>query len=131
MSPKNKIEMGSNRNFGIVFFIIFLAIALWPLLNQNEIRFWSLIISIIFLILGIINSKVLTPLNKIWFKFGILLGNIVSPIVLGFVYFVFVIPTGYIMRFLGKDILNLKKDSNIKTYWINKKEKNSNMKDQF
>ena len=128
---KKKTDLPSNRNFGIVFFIIFLAIALWPLLNQNEIRFWSLIISIIFLILGIINSKVLTPLNKIWFKFGILLGTIVSPIVLGFVYFMFVVPTGYIMRFLGKDILNLKKDSNIKTYWINKKEKNTNMKDQF
>jgi len=128
---KKKTDLPSNRNFGIVFFIIFLAIALWPLLNQNEIRFWSLIISITFLILGIINSKVLIPLNRIWFKFGILLGTIVSPIVLGFVYFMFVVPTGYIMRFLGKDILNLKKDSNIKTYWINKKEKNTNMKDQF
>ena len=128
---KKKTDLPSNRNFGIVFFIVFLAIALWPLFNQNEIRFWSLIISIIFLILGIINSKVLIPLNRIWFKFGILLGTIVSPIVLGFVYFMFVVPTGYIMRFLGKDILNLKKDSNIKTYWINKKEKNTNMKDQF
>ena len=81
-----KPKIGSNRSFGIVFFIVFLIISLWPLLSSNEIRIWSLIVSIIFLTLGLINSKILTPLNKLWFKFGIFLGNIISPIVMGIIY---------------------------------------------
>ena len=100
-----KIKIPSNRNFGIVFFIFFLIIAFWPLLNANDIRIWSLIISIIFLILGILNSNFLTPLNKIWMKIGVLLGNIVSPIIMGIVYFGVVFPTGFLMKIFGKDIL--------------------------
>ena len=115
---QKNIKLPSNRNFGIVFFIVFLIIALWPILKQNEIRIWSLIISFIFFVLGLINSKLLTPLNKIWFKFGILLGNIISPIVMGIVFFLVVTPTGLIMRFFRKDILKLKKNSS-DTYWIN------------
>ena len=120
----------SNRNFGIVFFIVFLIIALWPLLSQNEIRIWSLILSIIFLILGLINSNLLLPLNKAWFKFGIILGNFVAPIVMGVVFFLVVTPTGIIMRILKKDLLNLKY-SDDKSYWIKKKGPKSKMKDQF
>ena len=82
-----KIKMPTNRNFGIVFFIIFLIISIWPLLNENQIRFWSLAISLIFFVLGAINSKLLTPLNKVWFKFGILIGNIIAPIVMGIIFF--------------------------------------------
>mgnify|MGYP001250407575 CR=1 FL=1 len=129
---KNKnIKISSNRSFGIVFFVVFFIIALWPLINQNEIRIWSLIISIIFLILGVINSKILTPLNRLWFKFGILLGNVVSPIVLGFIYFAFVTPTSFIMKILGKDLLSLKKNNKIKSYWIKKSDIKSSMKNQF
>ena len=106
---QKNIKLPSNRNFGIVFFIVFLIIALWPLLKQNEIRIWSLIISFIFFVLGLINSKLLTPLNKLWFKFGILLGNIIAPIIMGIVFFLVVTPTGLIMRFFRKDILKLKK----------------------
>ena len=98
------IKISSNRNFGIVFFIVFLIIALYPLIFNENIRLWSLIISLVFLILGLINSKILTPLNKIWFKFGILLGNIIAPIVMGIVFFLVVTPTGLIMRFFRKDI---------------------------
>ena len=127
---QQKIKLPSNRNFGIVFSIVFLIISLWPLLSQNDIRIWSLIISGIFLILGLINSKLLLPLNKIWFKFGILLGNFVAPIVMGIVYFMVVTPTGLIMRLLGKDILNLKKN-NKDTYWIEKDNSNSDLKNQF
>ena len=87
-------------------------------------------IAIIFLILGLLNSKVLTPLNKIWFKFGILLGSFVSPIVMGIVFFVIVTPTSIIMKILGKNLLNLKK-GNKKTYWIEKSKIQSRMKDQF
>ena len=127
---QKNIKLPSNRNFGIVFFIVFLIIALWPVLKQNEIRIWSLIISFIFFVLGLINSKLLTPLNKLWFKFGILLGNIIAPIIMGIVFFLVVTPTGLIMRFFRKDILKLKKNSN-DTYWINKDNTNSSMRNQF
>ena len=127
---QQKIKLPSNRNFGIVFSIVFLIISLWPMVSQNDIRMWSLIISGIFLVLGLINSKLLLPLNKIWFKFGILLGNFIAPIVMGVVYFMVVTPTGLIMRLLGKDILNLKKN-NKDTYWIEKDNSNSDLKNQF
>ena len=127
---QQNIKLPSNRNFGIVFAIVFLIISLWPLLSQNEIRFWSLIISIIFLSLGLINSKLLLPLNKIWFKFGIFLGNFIAPIVMGIIYFFVVTPTGLIMKMLGKDLLNLKK-SNKDSYWIKKNNSNSSLKNQF
>ena len=124
------IKLPSNRNFGVVFCIVFMIISLWPLLSQNEIRIWSLIISITFLLLGLINSTLLTPLNKLWFKFGILLGNIIAPIVMGIVFFLVVTPTGLIMRFFRKDILKLKKNSS-DSYWINKDDTNSSMRNQF
>ena len=127
---QQKIKLPSNRNFGIVFSIVFLIISLWPLLNQNDIRIWSLIISGIFLVLGIINSKLLSLLNKIWFKFGIFLGNFIAPIVMGIVYFMVVTPTGLIMKLFGKDSLNLKKN-NKNTYWIKKDNSNSDLKNQF
>tara|TARA_X000001036_G_scaffold418618_1_gene437650 strand:+ start:100 stop:486 length:387 start_codon:yes stop_codon:yes gene_type:complete len=127
---KEKIKLPSNRNFGIVFFIVFLIITLWPLLKQNDIRIWSLIISSIFLILGLINSKLLLPLNKIWFKFGILLGNVIAPIIMGLIYFLVVTPTGLIMKLLGKDLLKLKKNKN-NTYWLNKDNTNTSLKNQF
>tara|TARA_B100001250_G_C19728700_1_gene757341 strand:+ start:184 stop:570 length:387 start_codon:yes stop_codon:yes gene_type:complete len=124
------IKLPSNRNFGVVFFIVFMIISLWPLLSQNEIRIWPLIISIIFLLLGLINSTLLTPLNKLWFKFGILLGNIISPIIMGIIFFFVVTPTGLLMRIFKKDPLNLKKN-NSNTYWIDKDNSNNNMKNQF
>ena len=127
---QQNIKLPSNRNFGIVFAIVFLIISLWPLLKQNEIRSWSLIISIIFLSLGLINSKLLLPLNKIWFKFGIFLGNFIAPIVMGVIYFFVVTPTGLIMKMLGKDLLNLKKN-NKDSYWIKKDNSNSSLKNQF
>ena len=127
---QKNMKLPSNRNFGIVFFIVFLIIALWPILKQNEIRIWSLIISFIFFVLGLINSKLLTPLNKLWFKFGILLGNIIAPIIMGIVFFFVVTPTGLIMRFFRKDILKLKKNTS-DSYWINKDDTNSSMKNQF
>ena len=126
----NKIKLSSNRSFGIVFFIVFLIIATYPLLNDNSIRLWSLIVGIIFLILGIINSKVLTPFNILWIKFGFLLGKIVSPIVMGFVFFGVVTPISIIMKLLRKDLLNLKRNKK-ETYWLKKEKIKSNMKNQF
>ena len=113
----DEVKIGSNRSFGIVFFIVFLIIAIYPFLNQGELRLWSLIVSIIFLILGLLNSKLLLPLNKIWFKFGILLGKIVSRLVMGLIFFFVVTPIGILMRILKKDLLNLKFNKNT-TYWI-------------
>ena len=126
---KDNIKISSNRSFGIVFFIVFLIISLWPMINNNEIRIWSLIIATIFLLLGIFNSKLLTPFNRIWFKFGIFLGSFISPIIMGIIFFFVVTPTGIIMKLLGRDLINLKKN-NDKTYWIEKKIKTS-MKNQF
>ena len=127
---QKKIKLPSNRNFGIVFSIVFLIIALWPVLNQNEIRIWSLVISLIFLVLGFINSKLLSPFNKIWFKFGLLLGSVIAPVVMGIVFFFVVTPTGLIMRALGKDLLKLKKNKE-STYWLDKDNSNNSLKNQF
>ena len=126
----NEIKISSNRNFVIVFFIVFLIVAIYPLINSNEIQIWSLILSLLFLILGLINSKILTPLNKLWFKFGIFLGKIISPIIMGIIFFFVVTPIGFIMRLLSKDILNLKYN-NENSYWIKKTGPKSKMKNQF
>ena len=131
MTSNSKINISSNRNFGLVFFVIFLIVALWPLKYEEDIRLWSLVISIIFFILGVINSKLLTPLNKLWFKFGILLGSIVSPIIMGIVYFTVVTPTGVLMRLLGKDLLKTTKTKSISTYWMKRDKKQTSMKKQF
>ena len=130
MSEYNDIKISSNRSFGVVFFVVFLLIALYPLLNDNEIRLWSLIVSVLFLILGILNSKILSPLNKVWFKFGLLLGKIISPIIMGVIFFLVVTPIGFIMKLLGKDLINLK-FNNEKSYWIEKSGPKSEMKNQF
>ena len=130
MTQTEEIKLGSNRSFGIVFFIVFLLISLYPLLNEGHLRIWSLIISFIFLILGLLNSKLLTPLNKIWFKFGILLGKLISPLVMGIIFFLVVTPIGLLMRMIGKDLLNLRFNTK-KSYWIEKDGLKSKMKNQF
>ena len=126
----DEIKISSNRSFGIVFFIVFLLIALYPLLKSNDLRIWSLIISFIFLGLGLINSKILTPLNRLWFKFGLLLGKFISPLIMGIIFFIVVTPIGIIMRLLNKDLLNLKYNKK-ETYWIDKSGPKSKMKNQF
>ena len=127
MQIKNK---STNKSFGIVFFIVFLLISIYPLIKNGELRLWSLIVALIFLILGLLNSKILTPLNSIWFKFGLLLGKVVSPVIMGIIFFLVVTPTSFIMRILGKDLLNLKYNKN-KSYWIKKEGPKSKMKNQF
>ena len=127
---EQKIKTSSNKSFGIVFFIVFLIIALYPLIKDGDIRLWSLIVSLIFLILGLINSTILTPLNRLWFKFGIFLGKIVSPIILGTIFFLIVTPTGLLLRLFGKDVINLKYNKD-NSYWIKKTGPKSKMKDQF
>ena len=127
----NKIKIGSNRSFGLVFFAVFVIISLWPLTYHGDVRIWSIIVSLIFLLLGILNSKLLTPLNKIWFKFGIALGAIVAPIVMGFIFFLVVTPIGIFMKIIGKDILNKKYNKKMKSYWIKRDTSLGTMKRQF
>ncbi len=124
------IKISSNRSFGIVFFVVFLLVALYPLTYSGDVRIWSVITSLIFLVLGLLNSKILNPLNKLWFRFGILLGKIISPLIMCMIFFLVVTPIGLIMRLLGKDVLNLKYNKN-KSYWIEKKGPKSKMKNQF
>ena len=131
LKKNNLTSASSNRSFGIVFFVFFLIVAIWPLKNGEDLRVWSLIMSFIFLLLGLINSKILTPLNKLWFKLGIFLGNFISPIVMALVFFLVVTPTGIIMRLSGKNLLRIKKMKNVKTYWIKRDKKFGTMKKQF
>ena len=126
----DEVKLSSNRSFGVVFFIVFLLIGLYPLLKGNDLRIWSLVISFIFLALGLVNSKILTPLNRLWFKFGLLLGKFISPLIMGIIFFLVVTPIGIIMRLLKKDLLNLKYNKK-HTYWIDKSGPKSKMKNQF
>ena len=123
-------ETGSNKNFGIVFFIVFILIAVWPLIDGQSLRVWSLIVSLIFLVLGLLNSKLLNPLNLAWFKFGKILGKVVSPIVLGVVYFIIITPIGLFLRLTGKDLLQTKFSKN-NSYWIKREKNIGPMKRQF
>ena len=124
------IKIGSNKSFGIVFFVVFLLIAIYPLSKNGDIRIWALVISLFFLILGLLNSKILTPFNKVWFKFGLILGSIISPLVMGIIFFFVVTPISLLMKILGKDLINLRFNKN-KSYWIEKNGPKSKMKNQF
>ena len=124
------IKISSNRSFGIVFCVVFLIISFYPIINDENIRLWSLLAAFVFLILGILNSRALTPLNRLWFKFGILLGTIISPIIMGIIFFFVVTPIGLLMKLFKKDPLNRRFNNN-KSYWIEKTEPKSKMKNQF
>ena len=128
INKNDKFE--NNKSFGILFFIVFILVSVWPLKNGEDLRIWSLLISLAFLFLGLINSKILTPLKSVWIKLGYFLGNIISPVVMGIIYFLVLTPTGLIMRLLGKDILKLNKNK-LNTYWEKKSKNQSTMKNQF
>jgi len=120
----------NNRGFGLLFFFVFVLIGLWPLKNGQNFNVYFLIISIPFLVLGILNSKFLTPLNKSWIKFGELLGRIIAPIVMGLVYFFILTPVSFVVRIVGKDLLQIK-FSKDKSYWIKRKKDLGSMDKQF
>ena len=131
MNNKSNIKMGSNRSFGLVFFVVFLILGLWPVKSGGDINIFLILISLVFLFLAITKSMFLTPLNKLWFKFGIKLGAIIAPIVMGVVFFLVVTPIGIMMKITGKDLINKKINKNIKTYWLNRKKAVGSMKRQF
>ena len=110
---------------------MFLIVGLYPIISSENIRIWAMVVSIIFLSLAFLSPQVLNLPNKLWFKFGIFLGSVITPIVMAFVYFLVVLPTGLIMRLFVKDMLRKKLDKNIKSYWIERSESMGSMKNQF
>lgn len=121
----------NNRGFGILFFIVFGLIGLWPLLDKKSPSLIFLTLAIIFLILGLINSSLLTPLNKYWIRFGELLGKIIAPIVMAVVYFMILTPLSLSIRIFGKDLLNIKFSNKQSSYWIKRNKSLGSMKKQF
>ena len=124
-------SQSSNRSFGLLFFIVFLTIGLWPLKNGDNLNLYFSVTSLIFLILGLVNSKLLSPLNKAWIKFGEILGLIIAPIVMAFVYFIFLTPVSLVVRVFGKDLLRVKFNKKIDSYWIKRKKNLGPMNKQF
>ena len=123
-------KVNSNRSFGIVFFIVFLIVSFWPTIEGQSLRIWALTVSLIFLVLGLLNSKLLSPFNLIWVKFGEVLGRIIAPIAMGVVYFIIITPIGLFMRLIGKDLLRTKFSKN-NSYWIKREKNIGSMKRQF
>ena len=123
-------KINTNRSFGIVFFIVFLIISFWPSIEGQSLRIWALTVSLIFLVLGLLNSKLLSPFNLIWVKFGEVLGRIIAPIAMGVVYFIIITPIGLFMRLIGKDLLRTKFSKN-NSYWIKREKNIGSMKRQF
>ena len=124
-------SQSSNKSFGLLFFVVFLIIGLWPLKNGESLNIYFIIASVVFLILGLLNSKLLSPLNKSWIKLGEILGIIIAPIVMALVYFVILTPISIIVRVFGKDLLGLKFLKEKETYWIKRKKNLGSMKKQF
>ena len=124
-------KKSSNRSFGILFFLVFLGFGLWPLTNEMSPNIYLIIISVIFLILGLLNSKLLSPLNNLWIKFGEILGKIIAPIVMAVIYFLILTPISLLLRLFGKDLIEMKFNNNVKSYWIKRKKHLGTMDKQF
>jgi len=129
-----KVKMGSEKSFGLVFAVVFLIIALFPLLGANQVRLWALGVAAVFAVLAYLRPSLLAPLNRVWFLFGLLLHKIISPVVMAIVFFLTVTPIGLIMRLMGKDPLNQSFDQSSESYWIvvsETKKSESSMRNQF
>ena len=125
-------KRSSNRSFGLLFFVVFLVIAFWPLTKKSEINLYLISIALIFLVLGMLNSKILSPLNKAWIKLGEILGRIVAPVVMAVVYFIILTPISLLVRLFGKDLIGMKFSNDIKkSYWIKRKKNLGSMDKQF
>ena len=124
-------KRSSNRSFGLLFFVVFMVIAFWPLTKKSEINLYLISIALIFLVLGLLNSKILSPLNKAWIKLGEILGRIVAPVVMAIVYFIILTPISLLVRLFGKDLIGMKFSNDIKSYWIKRKKHLGSMDKQF
>ena len=124
-------KKSSNRSFGILFFLVFLGFGLWPLTKEMSPNIYLILISVIFLFLGLLNSKLLSPLNNLWIKFGEILGKVIAPIVMAVVYFLILTPISLLVRLFGKDLIEIKFNNNVKSYWIKRKKHLGTMDKQF
>ena len=124
-------KRSSNRSFGVLFFVVFLVVGFWPMLNNETPNYYLILFSLIFLILGLVNSKILSPLNLGWIKLGEILGKIIAPIVMAIVYFLILTPISLLVRLFGKDLIGIKFSNNIKSYWIKRKKHLGTMDKQF
>ena len=124
-------KKSSNRSFGILFFLVFLGFGLWPLTKEMSLNIYLIIISVVFLVLGLLNSKLLSPLNEIWIKFGEILGRIIAPLIMALVYFLILTPISLLVRVFGKDLLGLKYLKQQNSYWIKRKKEIGTMDKQF
>ena len=124
-------KKSSNRSLGILFFLVLLGFGLWPLTKGMNPNIYLIIISVIFLILGLLNSKLLSPLNNLWIKFGEILGKVIAPIVMAVVYFLILTPISLLVRLFGKDLIEMKFNNNVKSYWIKRKKHLGTMDKQF
>ncbi len=124
-------KRSSNRSFGLLFFVVFMVIAFWPLTKKSEINLYLISIALIFLVLGLLNSKILSPLNKAWIKLGEILGRIIAPVVMAIVYFIILTPISLLVRLFGKDLIGMKFSNDIKSYWIKRKKHLGSMDKQF
>ena len=126
MKSKNSV-----KSFGLLFFIVFLLIGLWPLINKGDLRIWSLIFSVVFLILGLTESKILIPLKKYWIKLGELLGKIIAPIVMALIFFLVLTPISLMLKIFKKDVLRLVFSKKKESYWILREKDLGSMDRQF
>ncbi len=124
-------KKSSNRSFGILFFLVFFGFGLWPLTKELSPNIYLIIISVVFLVLGLLNSKLLSPLNEIWIKFGEILGRIIAPLIMALVYFLILTPISLLVRAFGKDLLGLKYSKQQNSYWIKRKKEIGTMDKQF
>lgn len=129
MEKKNNIKLKNNITFGILFSVLFFLVAIYPLKMGDPIRLWSLILSLVFLFITIVKPNLFTSLNSFWIEFGTLLGKVISPIIMGLIFFFIIVPTGIFVRILKKDIMVSKREAT--SYWIDKKDKVQSMKKQF
>jgi hypothetical protein len=115
---KTEVRMGSDRTFGLIFTVVFVLFGLAPLRHGGELRLWAVGLSGVFLAAALFAPKVLRPMNRVWFKFGLLLHHIVNPLVMGLLFFLTVTPVAILMRWSGKDPLRLKSAPAVRSYWI-------------
>ena len=121
----------SEKSFGILFGVIFLIISLWPLLNSNNLRLWSLAVSLTFFLISFLKPSLFKPFNNAWIKLGELLGRIIAPIIMAIVYFLILTPISLLVRLFGKDLIGMKFNNDIKSYWIERKKHLGSMDKQF
>ena len=126
-----EVRQGYERNFGLVFAAIFVIVGLFPLLMGGPIRWWAMAVATIFMLITLYRTQWLVKPNHYWFKFGMLLGAIVAPVVMALVFIVTVVPVGFVMRALRKDLLSLRIDRQATSYWLPRKTPIHPMKNQF